>query len=296
MRLPPAGGERSYGLSVDLSGIIFAGLAVAWAVYLIPKALRHHDEMARSRSVDRFSHTMRVLGRSGSTARPARASTESAGVFSGGLAHATLRGEARDEQTVVTPPAPKPAKSRRQVRHTVTRAAARRAAARRRRVLGMLLLAVAVVAVLAWRAVVPWWSVAVPGGMVLLFLVIARITVRRERVRATAVEATEEPDVEDTIGLSRDQLAAAVADPVDPAPLADEGSLWDPLPMTLPTYVHKARARRTVRTIELTQTAGVTSSGHDQADSALVAAAEQAEAALDEPVEEPAEERRVAGA
>ena len=31
--------------------------------------------------------------------------------------------------------------------------------------------------------------------------------------------------------------------------------------MTLPTYVNKARARRTVRTIELT---GINSSGHDE--------------------------------
>ena len=36
--------------------------------------------------------------------------------------------------------------------------------------------------------------------------------------------------------------------------------------MTLPTYVNKARARRTVRTIELT---GISSSGHDDADTAL---------------------------
>ena len=287
MRLRPGAVVRSYRLSVDLSGIIFAGLAVAWAVYLIPKALRHHDEMARSRSVDRFSHTMRVLGRSGTSVRSAGSSAESAGVFSGGLARATLRGEApRDERMVVRPPAPK---APRQLHHTVTRAAARRAASRRRRVLGVLLLAVAVVAVLAWRAIVPWWSVAVPGGMVLVFLVIARITVRRERVRVAEV-IEEDAEVEDTVGISRDELAASVTDPVDPSPLADEGSLWDPLPMTLPTYVHKARARRTVRTIELTQTAGVTSSGHDEADSALVAAAGQAEP------DQPAEERKVAGA
>ena len=38
-------------------------LAVAWAVYLIPKALRHHDEVARTRSIDRFSTAMRVLAR-----------------------------------------------------------------------------------------------------------------------------------------------------------------------------------------------------------------------------------------
>jgi hypothetical protein len=223
--------------------------------------------MAQSRSVDRFSHTMRVLGRSGSPASGA------------------ARPEARQ---VVKPPTPEAAKPA--TRHTVTRVSARRAAARRRRVLGLLLLAVAVVATLAWRAIVPWWSVAVPGGLIGVFVVVARITVRRERRRVAVVERAEESDVEDTQGISRDELAAAVADPVDPAPLAGEGSLWDPLPVTLPTYVHKARARRTVRTIELTQTAGVTSSGHDEADSALVAASTQTEAG------EPVEERKVAGA
>ncbi|HYQ31880.1 MAG TPA: hypothetical protein VEQ83_01600, partial [Lapillicoccus sp.] len=48
---------------MDPSALIFVALAVAWAVYLVPKALRHHDDAVRSRSVDRFSHTMRVLAR-----------------------------------------------------------------------------------------------------------------------------------------------------------------------------------------------------------------------------------------
>jgi len=48
---------------VDLSALIFVALAVAWAVYLIPKALKHHDEVVRSRSVEKLSHTMRVLAR-----------------------------------------------------------------------------------------------------------------------------------------------------------------------------------------------------------------------------------------
>lgn len=263
---------------MDLSGIIFAGLAVAWAVYLIPKALRHHDEMARSRSVDRFSHTMRVLGRNGSSAA------------------AATRPEVRQ---VVKPPAPKavkPANGGRPMQHTVTRDSARRAAARRRRVLGLLLLATVVVAGLARRLVVPWWTVAVPAALVVVFLVIARITVRRERSAAAPVleDASDKTadDTEDTVEVSREQLAAAVASPVDAA-LADDGSLWDPLPMTLPTYVNKARARRTVRTIELTETAGVTSSGHDDADSALVAASAATEAAVGDGA---VEERKVAGA
>ena len=48
---------------MDLSGLIFVALAVAWAAYLIPKALRHHEDVVRGRSIDRFSHSMRVLAR-----------------------------------------------------------------------------------------------------------------------------------------------------------------------------------------------------------------------------------------
>jgi hypothetical protein len=43
--------------------LIFVALAVAWAVYLIPKALEHHEEGARTRTVDRFSARLRVLAR-----------------------------------------------------------------------------------------------------------------------------------------------------------------------------------------------------------------------------------------
>ena len=48
---------------MDQSGLIFVALAVAWAAYLIPQALRHHDEAVRGRSIDRFSRSMRVLAR-----------------------------------------------------------------------------------------------------------------------------------------------------------------------------------------------------------------------------------------
>ena len=61
-----------------------------------------------------------------------------------------------------------------------------------------------------------------------------------------------------------DTFAAVEADP----------DLWDPVPVTLPTYVGKAAAQRTVRTIDLDAT-GVWTSGHTQADSKLARGAEQ---------------------
>ena len=87
---------------------------------------------------------------------------------------------------------------------------------------------------------------------------------------------------EDTVGVQRQELEAAIA---------EEGSLWDPLPLTLPTYVNKARARRTVRTIELT---GVKSSGHDDADTALATKADAADAEV--PAETEAQRRKASGA
>ncbi|MEZ5194147.1 MAG: hypothetical protein R2734_17830 [Nocardioides sp.] len=54
---------------MDASSLLFVALAVAWAAYLIPKALHAHDDGERTRSVDRFSHRMRVLARREPTSR-----------------------------------------------------------------------------------------------------------------------------------------------------------------------------------------------------------------------------------
>jgi hypothetical protein len=48
---------------VDLSGVIFVALGAAWVLYLIPKVLRHYDEVAKSRTVEDFSDSVRVLAR-----------------------------------------------------------------------------------------------------------------------------------------------------------------------------------------------------------------------------------------
>jgi hypothetical protein len=55
-----------------------------------------------------------------------------------------------------------------------------------------------------------------------------------------------------------------------PAPAA--GALWDPVPVTLPTYVTKPKARRTVRTIDLGE-AGTWTSGRTPEDAEIAARA-----------------------
>jgi len=271
---------------VDLSALIFVALAVAWAVYLVPKALKHHDDVVRSRSVDRFSHTMRVLARREPVNRRNARLVVTPGRPASSAVVVTKGGE----------PAPVEARAR--------RAAANRAARRRRRVLGAILLANLVVVALAAFAVVGWAWTAVPGGMLVAWLVACRLMVRRERavpwpaaspVRAPAAGDVAEPD---------DAEAALAVEPAAPdervvpavarheeardevADLADTSSiavvdpmLWDPVPVTLPTYVTKPAARRrTVRTIDLDAT-GVWTSGNTAGDSQLAREAEQADKA-----------------
>ncbi|CAN5192702.1 hypothetical protein BH18ACT9_BH18ACT9_18510 [soil metagenome] len=262
---------------MDLSGIIFVVLAVAWAVYLIPKALKHHDEVARTRSIDRFSTAMRVLARREPVNR-----RESRLVIT--------RARTLENPRVLVPAAPQ---ARAVTAPPSTRRAAARAAARRRRwILSFLLLCTAVVTGLAAFAVLQWWTVAIPVALSLLFLLLCRTQVLRasrasweadleadvtnmvEQVRTAAEESGSkrgavrvevpygtplpgtgsernaqgleeiDPD-EETLAL-RVTVLDAVAVSTD-----DGGTLWDPLPVTLPTYVTKPKAKRTVRTIEL---------------------------------------------
>jgi hypothetical protein len=266
-----------------MSGVIFVGLAVGWAVDLIPKALKHHDEVARTRSVDRFSHAMRVLARR----EPVN--------------H-------RDTRLVLTParaadnPRVLPAVSKSRPAPAPTqRAAARAAARRRRRILGFLLLVDLVVAGLAGFVLVPWWAVAIPVALTLLYLVLCRTQVRRENLsrweQELEVAADAEPVAQPTVQpvvpvIRRNEQGFEEVDPNEdtismPAvldavavPTEDGGSLWDPLPMTLPTYVDKPAARRTVRTIDLTEP-GTWTSGRTEEDSKLVAEAASQESSGD---------------
>ena len=275
---------------MDLSALIFVALAVAWAVYLVPKALKHHDDVVRSRSVDRFSHTMRVLARREPVNRRNARLVVTPGRPASSAVVVTKGGE----------PAPVESRSR--------RVAANRAARRRRRVLGAILLANLVVIGLAAFAVVEWAWTAVPGVLLLAWLIACRLMVRRERAAlAPAVTPVRTPAAEavpvETVAAGTVAARTVAADPARPGvqvepvvAVHDEAleqvddfedtssiaavmdpMLWDPVPVTLPTYVTKpAAARRTVRTIDLDAT-GVWTSGNTAGDSQLAREAEQAD-------------------
>ena len=318
-------------------------LALAWAVYLIPKALKHHDEVARTRSVDRFSTAMRVLARREPVNhRQARLVVTPPRPADAGriLLPSTTPTPPSTPTPVAAEATPSEAVRRTPARPAARRAAARAAARRRRHVLLVLLLAGVVVTGLAAFAVVRWWSVAIPVALTLAYLLLCRTQVRRENEaswtrdledvaatgevaprRAIRIDAPygtpqssrneqgfEEvsPD-EDTVTLPAHVVAAAVhATSAEEAallatrarevetvavsvPTVDGGSLWDPLPVTLPTYVGKSRASRTVRTIDLGEP-GAWTSGRSEADSKLV---EEAAAAQEQEAVEAADQRAV---
>jgi hypothetical protein len=137
-------------------------------------------------------------------------------------------------------------------------------------VLTLLLLALVGVVAAGADGRIAWPYVAIPAGLLLAWLVACRLMVRRER--AWRPIARPEPadmvveDVEPQAAHEQPQADAAARDP----------KLWDPVPVTLPTYVSKPPARRTVRTIDLDST-GVWTSGRTEADSALAREAEAAE-------------------
>jgi hypothetical protein len=278
---------------VGLTGVIYALVVLAWAAYLLPQALRRHDEAARKHSIERFSSAMRVLAR---------------------------RGSLRDDRFVVTPPrsvdrvltpslaSDSPAESA-EPRRRPSKAALRAAAARRRRVLVVLATLTVLTAAVAAFGMVPLWSIALPVAMIVVFLAAARRQVRRAseaywdevadaqpepsnvitrpatRVNAThgakktdpppVVDDPIEDDDEPTITLTPKDLEVARVG-VGVVTTSDGDSLWDPLPVTLPTYVDKPVAKRSYRTIELGEP-GTWSSGHSEQATATANAAASAE-------------------
>ncbi len=255
------------------TGLIYVAIVAAWAAYLVPMLLKRGDE-ARRRSVSSSSDA-RVLSRDPSrpryVVRPAGIADGRAGAADGRVAVGDL-------------PPPK---------RYVPNRARRVAAMRRRRVLSILTLSLLSMTALAGLKILLWWSVSIPAGLIVAFVVLTRIQLRRQaRTRAAlAVErrtraqarhdhgpagkraSSPSPDDEMTIEVK-------LPEPVVEKPAPSEG-LWDPVPVTLPTYVMKEKAPdRTVRTISLTD---------DEVFSSARTTDPAEKQAVTEPVEAPAE-------
>ncbi|MBK8448264.1 MAG: hypothetical protein IPL41_16685 [Micropruina sp.] len=211
---------------MGLTGVIFGVIAAAWLLYLVPYFLKRHGDPVTD-EIDPaapFSATVTIV-RKGASLDVAEAGTA----------------------TVSTP---------------LTRRAAlyelgqvdRLAAGRRRRVLLVLTLVVLAVSVPTALGYLLWWAPIIPAGLLVLFLVVARFSVRvmrrdlDERARHLR-EASDEHTVAIAVLTANDDTAEESVELT--APVTTAGSLWDPIPIVAPTYVSKPLAPRTVRTIDL---------------------------------------------
>ncbi len=253
------------------SGLIIAFVVAVWAAYFVPLALRRYDDAGKNASVDDAGTTGRVIAPSAAPA-PAKA-------------------------------APAPV--------AIDRPAARLAARRRRRTLLTLIALLAATTALAVASVLPWLGVIAPVVLILTWLVACRVQVRGERglsrtrsgdsAQEAATPAVAKPaDEEDTVVVSdqyeevdpgRQHVMESTSLTVDalddqiviavPSVSTSGEALWDPLPVTVPTYVTKPRAGRTVRTIDFTKP-GAWTSGHIEGENQSLPQRDEAAPAADE--------------
>ena len=214
---------------MGFSGPVFGVVAVIWLIYLIPLFLHRRDNglMDDVEPGEPFLASVTIV-RKGSGVETAEAGVAS--VSTPLNRRAALR-ELAD----------------------VDRSAARR----RRRVLGFLALGTLTVGGFCFVGMIPWWSVAVPAGLLVLFLVVARFSVRAMRrdldARAQVIRGGDDVD-EPTIAFMVDeqQPELEMEHSVElSVPIETTGSLWDPIPIPAQTYVSRPLAPRTVRTIDL---------------------------------------------
>jgi hypothetical protein len=217
---------------VGTTGVIFAAIAVAWVAYLVPHFVRRRDdeELDDSDPADRFSESMRIVR------------------------HGTAPLLDHDLEEIAPFEVSTP-QTRRAAINDLRRLEGL-ASARRRRVLLGLMAALSGVIGLCGANLIPWWTIAIPGGLLLIFVVVARISVRLMRTRLDMrYREIQHGDDESTIFLSRKDFPTSAADAHRASVKTDlastPGALWEPVPITMPTYVSKPLAPRTVRTIDL---------------------------------------------
>lgn len=250
------------------TGLIYAAIVAAWLAYLVPLYLKRHasDEADSSDPRSRFASSIQVIRQ-------------------GSVEAVDEEGEPIGDAEVSTP-------LTRRAAMVEVRRAERIAAKRRRGVLVGLFVALTAVVVLSVAGLLPYWSIAIPAGLLIGFTALARYSVRTMQraldAQVAAIKASG--GTEETITLRTDAEQPAEA-PKQPSAMKQVvAGLWDPIPVTMPTYVSKPLAPRTVRTIDLSGP-DVTSSAR-QADPPL---AEPPAGAQDETAEND-DVRRASGA
>ncbi|GAA0297424.1 hypothetical protein [Kineococcus aurantiacus] len=212
------------------SSLIFLVIIALWAAYLVPNQIRKHRRTASARQADRDSDALRVVVRRGSA--PVGQALAAAAVTAA-VAGSSSRPVLGRVPGPVAPQALTAAPARESLRRSTSAVVTRR-----RRLVGT----VAALTVVGWVVVAaglaPWWSGAGPSAG--LLLVVAALTRHGASApdRAAAAPAT--------VVLPTVRAPRTVSLPVQrddrPSPLAGDRG-WEPVPVPLPTYLLKDRAR-----------------------------------------------------
>ncbi len=166
------------------SGVIYAGIVLAWAAFLVPMWLRRHDERADARAADGFSAAMRVLARRQGAAAPDAAAPGAASSGDGAPGTRRLHAPYGADHTGSRSTGSLPVRLRRRFRSGGSRPVS--AAARRRRLLAVL---TALVVLTATGAVLGRLAPALVAPPVLLLAGYVALLVATARLRAAALAA-----------------------------------------------------------------------------------------------------------
>lgn len=280
------------------NGLIVAFVVAVWLAYFVPLVLRRYDEATTSATLEEGSGRGRVIHRTPEAEEPP-VSTDVDSPIDSPLDTMPATSLDSPSSDVDASAVAFPVSSSRQPSRRPTRAAARLAAQRRRRTLFTLVGFLAFMSGLVGFGPVPVVWLSVPAGLIVAWLVACRLQVRSEygigrpvsevikrpSMAARKREVIRSADDEDTIIVSsphedvdpaRRHVVEDTPMPVDafdeklmiavPSVTTAGEAVWDPLPVTVPTYVTKPRVGRTVRTIDFTMP-GTWTSGHVEAES-----------------------------
>lgn len=276
------------------SGVIFAVVVILWVAYVVPLMLRRYDEASKTSSLGSFTSLSRVIARPGRD----RADDSSSESSSRDSAPATPETSAPEPAPVAEQvPEPRPvnraaarlaAQRRRRVLITLLVSLVVVAGLGLASVIGQVWTAVPAALLVAWLVAC---RVQVRGELGLRAPKTARTSrIHLPKVRSRSADAgssrrggtaadeattlvvshqfedvePNRPRVMEQVPLTVDALDEQLQIAVPSVATTGE-ALWDPLPVTLPTYVTKPRVGRTVRTIDFAQ-AGTWSSGHVEAE------------------------------
>jgi hypothetical protein len=235
------------------SGLIYAVIVGAWAVYLVPTWLRREEELNAARQTERFSTAIKVLAHRDAIERRVSTALDRADTTASEPEVATAAAASATGTKRTSARATKPAPARGRPNTAAARTTARRNAllAKRRRAVSVLLaLSIVGMFTTAVVGVNYLWLTGVPGA---LFVAYAwylrrderrRVADRQRRTQHTARTRTA------TAATNRATAQPQSQPQTKSQPRRAAVGEWTPQPVPRPTYLEAPRTRRASRPLD----------------------------------------------